>query len=189
MGVRGILAPEPAAHAVVLVAHAWNHGPLASAGALLDVAALLASADQRRAGAIAGAWGWERMWNTNLAVMDAVLGGKRQSLALKLWARHSLDVRERIVLEDHVSRLAAPAWSASARDVPPAFVCALRDTAAPATDENWPTQLRRSFLAIVHAFRPGSEHKRSLAWIGPRANPRQPPAISARRRVVRDPHA
>ena len=86
-------------------------GPLGSVGQLLDAAALLASADRRRAGAFAQAWGWEGMWNTTLAVMDAVMGGRRPSLALKLWARHLLDVRERVVLENHISRLAAPVWS------------------------------------------------------------------------------
>ena len=43
-----------------------------------------------------------------LAVIDAVVGGNRRSLALKLWARHLLDVRERVVLENHISRLPRP---------------------------------------------------------------------------------
>jgi Uncharacterised nucleotidyltransferase len=179
-GVPGILAPEPAAHAVLVVAHGWNHDPLGSVGQLLDAAALMASTDERRAAAIARAWGWEGMWNTTLAVMDAVLGGKHPSLALKLWARHLLNVRERMVLEDHFSRLAAPVWSLPAVDVPRAVACSIRQTAAPALDEDWMTQFRRSCLAIAHAFRPGSEHKRSLAWVGPRARPRRPPAMSVR---------
>jgi hypothetical protein len=184
-GVPGILAPEPAAHAVLLVAHAWNHDPLGSVGQLLDVAALLASGDRAGAGAFARAWGWEGMWNTTLAVMDAVLGGEQQSRALKLWARHLLDVRERLVLERHISRLAAPVWSLPAGDVPRAVACALRYTAAPESDEDWTTQLRRSCLAIVHAFRPGSEHEQSLTWIVPRAKPRRPSAMSVRRQSVR----
>jgi len=173
-GIPGIIAPEPAAHAVLLVAHAWNHEPLGSAGQLLDIAALLAAGDRRRAGAFARAWGWEGMWNTTLAVMDAVVGRKRPSLALNLWARHLLDVRERVVLEEHISRLAAPVWSLPAGDAPRAVACALRYTAAPEADEDWTTQLRRSCLAIAHSFRPGSKHERSLAWIGPRATPRRP---------------
>jgi hypothetical protein len=180
-GVPGVLAPEPAAHAVVLVAHAWNHEPLASAGRLLDVAAVLVSADRRRAGAFARAWGWERMWDTNLAVMDAVLGEKRPTLALKLWARHLFDVRERVVLEDHISRLAAPIWSLPAGAGPQAVACALRHTAVPATDENWMTQLRRSCVAVTHAFTPGSEHDQSLAWIEPRVRPARPPSMRVRR--------
>lgn len=111
LGIDGILAPESAAHAVLVVAHAWADGPLSSLGQLLDVAALLACADRRRAGDFARAWGWEGMWNTTLAVMDSVIGRKRPSLALKLWARHLLGARERSVLEDHISRLAGPVWS------------------------------------------------------------------------------
>ena len=156
-GVPGVLAPEPAAHAVLLVAHAWADGLLGSVGQLLDAAALLAPSDHRDADSFARAWGWEAMWNTTLAVMDAVIGGKRPSLGLKLWTRHLLDVRERVVLENHISRLAAPVWSLPASEVPRAIACALRYTAAPEQDEDWTTQLRRSCLAIAHAFRPLSD--------------------------------
>jgi hypothetical protein len=180
LGVPGLLAPEPAAHAVLSIAHAWAHDPLGSAGHLLDAAALLASADRRRARSLARAWGWEGMWNTTLEAIDTVVGGKRRSLALKLWARHLLDVRERLVLEDHISRLAAPVSSLPAREVPRAVVYAFRDTAAPEHDEDWITQLRRSYLAIAHAFRSGSEHQQSLAWIGPRKKPRRPTSMKVR---------
>ena len=164
-GVPGVVAPEPAAHAVLVVAHAWTHGALASAGHLLDAAALLASADRRRAGAFARAWGWEGMWNTTLGVIDAVTGAKRGNPALMLWARHLRDVRERVVLENHISRLAAPVWSLPVRELPYAITSALRDTTAPGPDENWMTQLRRSRLAITHPFRPLSDHEQRL--LGP----------------------
>jgi hypothetical protein len=185
-GVAGILAPEPAAHAVLVVAHAWNHDPLGCVGQLIDVAALLASVDHERAGAFARAWGWEGMWNTTLAVMDSVLGGKSRTLALKLWARHLLDVRERVVLEDHISRLAAPVWSLPAGEVPQAVACVLYDSVAPATDEGWATQVRRSCLAIAHAFRPGSDHEKTLAWIGPRTKPARPRSKRVRAAVAAD---
>lgn len=179
--VPGILAPDPAAHAVLVVAHAWNHAPLGSIGQLLDAAALLASAERRRAGAFARAWGWEGMWNTTLAVIDALIGGKRRPLALNLWARHLLEVRERLILEDHISRLAAPVWSLPAGEAPRALACTFRYTLAPELDEDWMTQLRRSCLALVHAFTPGSAHEKSLAWIGPRSKPPRPPSMSVRR--------
>lgn len=185
VGVPGVVAPEPAAHAVLLVAHAWNHDPLGSVGQLLDSAALLSSVDRRRAGAFARGWGWEGMWNTTLSVIDALVGGKCRSLALQLWARHLLDVRERVVLENHLSRLAAPAWSLPAAEVPRAVAHVLRYTASPESDEGWMTQLRRSCLAIAHAFGPGSAHEQSLAWIGPRAKPVRPPSMRVRRRGAR----
>jgi hypothetical protein len=167
-GLPGVLAPEPAAHAVLVVAHSWKHDPLGKLGPLMDAAALLASADHRRAEVFARAWGWEQMWNTTLAVIDAVLlGQERRGLATKLWGRHLLDVRERVVLENHISRLAAPVWSLPAREVAQAVARALRDTAAVEPDEDWMTKLRRSRLAIAHAFRPRSEHAQRLAGIGP----------------------
>lgn len=184
-GVPGILAPERGAHAVLVAAHAWAHEPLGSLGQLLDAAALLASADDhQRARAFARAWGWQGMWNTTLAVIDAVVGGNRRSLALELWARHLLDVRERVVLENHISRLAAPVCSLPVGEVPRGIARALRYTASPEHDEDWMTQLRRSCLAIAHAFRAQSEHEQSLAWIGPRTTPRRPRSMSVRRRRV-----
>jgi hypothetical protein len=166
-GLPGVFAPEPAAHAVLLVAHGWKHDPLGNLGQLLDAAALLSSADRRRADAFAQEWGWERMWSTTVAMMDAVLDERRRGLAGKLWARHLLDVRERVVLENHISRLAAPFWGLPVGDVPQALACALRDTAAPEPDEDWTMKWRRSCLAIAHAFTPRSEHEQSLAWIAP----------------------
>jgi Uncharacterised nucleotidyltransferase len=165
-GLPGLLAPEPAAHAVLVVAHAWKHDPLGNLGQLLDATALLASADRRRADAFARAWGWEQMWHTTLGVMDAVLAEKRRGLASRLWARHLLDMRERLVLENHISRLAAPIWSLPATDVPRAIAEALRDTAAREPDEDWTTKLRRSRLAIAHAFASRSSHEQSLTSIG-----------------------
>ena len=181
-GVSGVLAPSPAAHAVLVVAHAWNHDPLGSVGQLLDAIALLASADRREATAFARAWGWEEMWRTTLAVMDVLVGGRRQNLALRLWARHLLEVRERVVFENHISRLAAPIWSLPAVDAPRALAWVLRYTASPESDEDWITQLRRSRLALFHAFSPESKHEQSLNWIGPRTKPRRPSSMKVRRR-------
>ncbi len=180
VGVPGVLAPEPAAHAVLLVAHAWADGLLGSVGQLLDVAVLLARSDRRRADHFARAWGWQGMWKSSLAVMDTVIGGERPRLTHKLWARHLVDVRERVVLENHIGRLAGPVWSLPAREVPRAIACALRYTAAPERDEDWITQLRRAGLAIAHAFRPLSEHEQSLTWIGPRSTPPPPRSMRGR---------
>jgi hypothetical protein len=160
-GAPGVLAPEPSAHAVLLVAHAWKHDPMGNMGQLLDAAAVLASADRRRASALAKAWGWEGMWKTSLAVIDSVLRGTRRPLALNVWARHLLELRERTVLENHITRLAGPIWSLPADEIPHAVCCALHHTATPKSDEDWMAQLRRSCLAIAHAFRPGSEHEQS----------------------------
>lgn len=181
VGVPGVLAPEPAAHAVLLVAHAWADGLLGSVGQLLDVAALLARSDRRLAENFARTWGWRGMWDTSVAVMDAVINGRPPRLSHRLWARHLLEARERVVLENHIGRLAGPVGSLPATEVPRAIACAFRHTAAPDRDENWMTQLRRTGLAIAHAFRPLSEHEHSLDWIGPRSTPPQPPSMRAGR--------
>ena len=120
--------------------------------------------------------GLERMWNTNLAVVDAVLGGKRQAWPSSFGLVLARCTRADCSRGSH--QQACRACLERPRDVPPAVACALRDTSVPATDENWVTQLRRSCLAIFHAFRPGSDHEESLAWIGPRAKPRRPHSIS-----------
>jgi hypothetical protein len=65
-----------------------------------------------------------------------------------------------------IEGLVDPAPSLPATDVPHAIAEALRDTAAPEPDENWTTKLRRSRLAIAHAFASRSSHEQSLASIG-----------------------
>ncbi len=185
-GIPGVLAPEPAAHAVLLAAHAWKHDPLGTVGQLLDVAALLASADYARAEAFARAWGWERMWNTTVAVMKAALGEKRRGLASKLWARHLFEVRERVVIENHITRLAAPISSLPPGEVPRAVACVLRYTVTPRPDEDWMTRLQRSSLAIAHAFKPRSEHDQILALVGPSAKHAQRPSMGLSRPGVQN---
>jgi Uncharacterised nucleotidyltransferase len=161
-GVDGILAPDPAVHGVMLVAHAWTHEPLGRIGDLLDIAAVLGCGDRERASALAQEWGWDRMWHTTLAVMDALLSRRAPSVSLSVWARHISGLRERRVLETHIARFAAPACSLPPAEVPGALLHVLRDIVAPGNDEGWRTQARRSGLAIAHAFKKASDHERSL---------------------------
>ena len=161
--VPGILAPEPAAHAVLVVAHAWNHDPLGSVGQLLDAAALLAAADRRRAGAFARAWGWEGMWNTTLAVMDAVLGGDAPELRPQaLGAPPSRRARAGGPRETHESgggaRLEPPAWRGATGDglhAPP----------------HGRTRIGRELDDAASPLMP-RDRPRVPAWIGARAKPR-----------------
>ena len=161
-GIDGVLAPEPAAHALLLVAHAWTHEPLGRIGDLLDVAAALAAADRERAAALSREWGWDRMWRTTLAATEAVLGQRPRGVALSAWTRHLSGPRERRVVEAHIARFGAPASSLPLAEVPGALVRVLKDTVAPGKEEGWRTQARRSYLAIAHAFKKTSDHERSL---------------------------
>ena len=162
-GVQGLLAPEPAAHAVLLVAHSWAHEPLGRLGDLLDVAAVLTGADRERATTLAREWAWERMWRTTLSAIEAVLGKRHRSrLSLLAWTRHLSVPRERTVLERHITRMVAPASSLPLADVPSAIFDVMNQTFAPGDGETWTTQARRSSLALAHAFSNGSRHDRSL---------------------------
>jgi hypothetical protein len=161
-GVDGLLAPEPAAHALLLVAHAWTHEPLGRIGDLLDVAAALEAANRGRVEVLAREWGWDRMWRTSLAATDAVLASKPTRVVLATWSRHLAALRERRVVEAHIARFAAPACSLPPGDVPGALLHVLKSTVAPGEHEGWKAQVHRSFLAVAHAFRGASDHEHSL---------------------------
>lgn len=165
-GVEDLLAPEPAVHAVLLVAHSWTHEPLRRLGDLLDVAAVLAAADRDRATGLAREWGWEGMWRTTLSAVDAMLGRRTWSLALQPWTRHLRDPRARTVLEQHITRTAAPATSLPLSEVPRAILDVMKDTITPGHDEGWLIQARRSCVAFAHAFMNASQHERSLSSRG-----------------------
>ena len=149
-GVAGVLAPAPAHHAVILAAHAWAHEPLASAGRLLDVAAVAVEADREELEAVARRWDCRRLWGVSWAASEALFCGARAPLALRVWARHLAGVRERTVLENHVTRLAAQPLSGAARS-------AGRDR-----DEPWSRKLARARMALGNAFVARSEHEDQL---------------------------
>jgi Uncharacterised nucleotidyltransferase len=161
-GIEGLLAPAPAAHALLLAAHAWAHHPLARLGDLVDVAAVLPAQDRRAAAALAQRWGWERMWTTTLAALDALLGDGLMPAALRPWTRHLRDVRELSVLENHVIRITAPALALPPAQLPRGVAAALRATTGPRPGEDWERKLGRSARAIRDAFKDKSQHDRRV---------------------------
>ena len=94
-GIDGLLALEPARHAVALAVHAWAHVPLGRLCRLVDVAALSQGADRDELARIARSWDVERLWHTTQATIDSLFGDRRRPLVGHLWARHLWDVRER----------------------------------------------------------------------------------------------
>ena len=81
-GIPGLLALEPARHAVALAVHAWAHVPLGRLGRLVDVAALSQGADRDelardrpRAGTSSGSGGRRRPRSTR----SSATGGGRSS--------------------------------------------------------------------------------------------------------------
>jgi len=160
-GVPGLLAPVPAAHAVLLVAHSWAHAPLRRLLDLIDLTVVL-ERDQDRvlARELAERWGLGRVWRTTIAAADALLRNHGSAPALAIWGRHLAAVRERTVLETHLTRWAGPV-SGLPRTRVRAVGGATRiftDAARPKGDERWIDAVRRTRLAIAHAPRPQSQH-------------------------------
>jgi hypothetical protein len=160
LGVAGVQTLAPAAHAVLLAAHAWAHEPLARLGHLVDVAAALARTEPAEAAALARAWGCGRMWNVTEAAVLAVLHGDGGSVPV--WARHLAQARERTVLELHLQRLLAPVAGLPRRGVPLGFARALREDMRPDRHEPWRAKIARSRLALAHARASRADHERAL---------------------------
>jgi hypothetical protein len=165
-GIHGLLAPSPAAHALLLAAHAWAHHPLGRVGDLVDVAAILPHGERGAAALLARRWGWERMWRTTLSASDALLGGAAESLAsgapeplaLRTWARHLGTVSELSVLDNHMVRMIAPFYSLPGRRVPLGLAIELRGYAELNPGERWPRKLARTAVALRDAFTVKSQH-------------------------------
>jgi hypothetical protein len=162
-GVDGVLAPSPSVHALLLAAHGWCHQPLGRIGDLLDVAVMFAAGGRSSGERLARHWGWEGIWRTVAAAVDAIFGESACPLWLSVWARHLRSTRERTILEAHFARLAAPACAVPLRSAPLALLAAVRGTASRRGAEPWSDKLRRSRLACAHAFKHISEHQRHLS--------------------------
>jgi hypothetical protein len=162
-GVEGLLAPHPAVHALLLVAHSWAEAPLRRLIDLIDVAAVMGSEERTRADELARSWGWEGMWRVATSAGDAVLGDGELPASLSVWARHLLDARDRTVLENHLSRIAAPGSALPITRAHRALASAIRLTANRRGDEPWSHKLRRSCLAVTHAFMATSSHERKVS--------------------------
>lgn len=159
-GVPGILGLEPAAHAVLLAAHAWAHGPLERVGHLLDVAAVLADGDPAAAEALSRRWGCARMWTTTTAAIDTLLrDAPVVPLALRTWARHLASLRQPSILESYAARILGPAWALPRHKAARGMGSELCRTVLPYEGESWTSQLGRARHAVVRAFHPVSEQR------------------------------
>lgn len=163
-GINGLLAPSPAAHALLLAAHAWAHHPLGRIGDLIDVAAVLPPDERPAAAALAQRWEWEGMWRTTLSAADAILGGAPEPLALRTWARHLGTVSEPSVLANHVTRIAGPIFALPPRQTPRGIATALRTYVELEPGERWSTKLARAAIALRDAFTIKSQHDRRVGW-------------------------
>jgi hypothetical protein len=161
-GIPGILAPPPAAHAVLLAGHAWSHQPLWRVGDLIDVAVMLSASEPGSAEGIARDWGWEKMWATTLAALVGLFASRRPSGASRLWARHLVSARQRTVFEQHLAPIGGAIASLPARRIPRAVASIVVEAAAPVPGEEWSVKLRRSRLAVSRAGMAASRHHEQL---------------------------
>lgn len=161
-GVAGLLAPDPAAHALLLVAHSWSEAPLGRLTDLIDVAAVLGSDRRPRSDDLACRWGWDGMWRVAARAGDAVLGSSGGPASLNVWARHLARARDRTVLENHLARIAAPTSALPVSLALMGLLSALKSTATRRGDEPWSHKVHRARLAVAHAFMESSTHDRAL---------------------------
>ncbi len=162
IGVHGLRALPPGAHALVLALHGWAHEPLRRLLDLLDVAVALEGGRGRDpASELARDWGVRRLWQTTLNAVDALLYGRGDTFALRVWARHLRQLRERTVLEGHMARFAGPACG-SPSHLPRALVAAAGAFTAAAgrkSEERRVDAARRTVYALADAFLAQSRHE------------------------------
>jgi hypothetical protein len=161
-GVTGMLAPGPAAHALLLAVHSWAHEPLRRLRDLIDVAAVAGAADGDEIASLARAWGVERIWRTSLAAFQALLADGPTPSALRLWAQNLAHVRERTVLENHLQRWLSDFWALPPHLAGKGLPRTLVDELRPERDEHWREKVSRIGLAMRNASRRRSQHDREL---------------------------
>ena len=159
VGIEGLLAPNPAQHAVLLAAHGWAHEPLGKLGSLADVAAMTHEAGPEAAAAVARSWGVERMWNATSRAIDELLYERTPRAYRPVSRRHLRAARERSVLEGHLARFYGPMTMAPRRKAPALLLHVLGQTLSRRGDERWRVKLRRSLRAARNASQRRSSHE------------------------------
>ncbi len=166
LAIDGLLTLSPEHHTLVLAAHSWAHEPLRRAADLIDVAAAAQHADPALVEALAETWGLGRVWRTTRRAIDGLLSGEPPPRLRLVWARNVYELRERTVLESHLTR-----WLSRYAAHPPAR--AFREMAAAVArdlrrdrGDTWGRKLRRSARAVGAARTPRSEHDRVLEQVG-----------------------
>jgi hypothetical protein len=161
-GIEGVLGPHPAHHALLLAAHAWARAPLAFLRDVVDVAVMAEGLDRRELDLLATQWRIERVWRTTIAAVDALLLDKPLPPAVRIWARHLPQARDRTVLENHFQRWVSSFWALTPARAARASAAVLADELRPAYGERWGTKLARIGHAARGGFRSESEHAAAL---------------------------
>lgn len=155
-------APEPAAHTLLVAAHAWAHAPLAHIGQLIDVALLAEEVEPARLDALARRWGCRRLWRITRTAIDMLLVGAPMPSTVRLCAPHLRAVRERTVAERHVEELVSPLLGLPPMSGGGQAARALARRVRRGDDETWSHKLMRTRRALRHARLRHSEHEARL---------------------------
>jgi Uncharacterised nucleotidyltransferase len=182
-GIDGVFALPPEHHALVLAAHSWSHGPLATLRDLVDVAATTEKADSAALERLARAWGMQRLWWTTCRIVDALLFEQRPPWELRTWARNLPEVRERTVIASHLGLWLSSFSLLPAHRALPAALWQVGADLTPSPVEGWSSKLRRTRKALRHATATKSTHDATLDPLRD-GGARLPP----RRRAPASPH-
>ena len=158
IGVDGIDAPAPRHHVLLLARHAWGHEPLRTMRDLIDVAATAEGLDLDAVAKTADAWGIGRMWRTTYAAADWLVHGGTPPLAVRLWARYLLTLREPTVAEGHVARWLSSFWLLPPGAAVVSSAGALAGDLRPVHGETWGSKLRRTGRSLKNALTPKSKY-------------------------------
>jgi hypothetical protein len=160
--VDGLLTLEPADHALILAAHAWEGAPLGRARDLVDISLLAEEAGRDRVSARAEELEIARLWRTTIAAADALFSPAVDN-PLPVWARSLSTARDVTVFGNHVKRWISPFWSMPpGRALRAGLVNAARDALPAGGGESWRAKVVRSWRAIRNAFRPKLHHEREI---------------------------
>jgi len=161
LGVAGMETPTPLHHALILAVHAWGDEPLQTIRDLLDVETLASSVDPGELERTARAWGMERVWRTTRRAIDCLFYRGAPPLPLRTWARHLPDVRERSVLEHHMTRWLSPYWELPLNAALARNVQVLGEEIRPSAGEGWRDKLRRTTRALRNPRAPVARRDRA----------------------------
>ena len=174
LGIRGISAPDPVHHVLILAAHGWAHEPLRRLRDLIDVLALAGECEASEIERTARAWKLTRLWHTTYAAARALCDEEASStIPLRTWARHLPEVRERTVAENHLQAWFADYWALPPRDALRSHAASIRHDLTPQHGETWARTFARTGTAVGDARASLSEHHRTLddaALAGPPAS-------------------
>jgi hypothetical protein len=162
LGIDGILTFPAPKHALILAVHLWAHDPLTRLLRLLDIAVMLEGCDERDLDSLARTWRMRRLWETTLAVIDALFFGAKRPWALRHWGRGLTAVREPTVFEVHLGRCIAPFWILPPGPAARALAGSLEGFASRQPGESWRGKVERTVRQLVHPSMRRSEHVRSI---------------------------